>query len=1336
MPNPEDLIDWGGEPEPPEPPPYEPPQPQQQDASDLIDWGGGGASAYRPDLAAYTGAPDIAGDRATYQIPIQERIGGFLGEQWTALTQRPKEYLEGINRGVGEAAIGAVDWLTRPAREIAKSEIEAAQTGIERLSKGDFLGAAKVPFELGVENLKTGLETGGQIIEGLAGPARWFKEEVMGELQARAPRIDETTIEAYSQEYGIPMERARELFRGDLENSRAFSAVDALPVEQRQEAFEQLSKMPYSSGDRKLQALKDVQAGATWQEAINQNSDPWAELLGEVIFDPLNLIPASAAKVVFAPVSVPLEKAFELAGKGLGKIAQHIPWVKQAELAKKATIFGDEAADALGEFFTQTAQPRDIASKFGRAVTGEIDPMMSSKARGTMKEIVEMVKDAKQLGSKKALKPDQLTEFIWKKYSPSDKPFTNASAEQLQHVLTRAATDVYRKSIGLAPVDTAPGMISRALQWSGSFMKEIWLFSPAYAQTNAPSDFLRSALTGHRINPLEFTAAQQATDLMKSVGFTVPRRVSRGMTEGLTGKPIGRLGAIEKIPVPLIGKPQEFAKMIKKLTGVDLVKIKGKRLGQLGPIFADVAIDDLKPIQKLARNFNVGSIMAGGLDFLGRMEQNSRLTMFMNEFRKAVPPMREKWAATILNDPRSASEVREQVAGMVRGFQVKTPQDIMGLTRTLGKEPPRAQIWIYRAPKQIPEEGHAFLRNLADTLKGMGKNATPDGVQRAFADARVQAKKLVMAQQEAVSTMAQKQAEQVTARAVAASAGKDADLLPRLEEKLQELRKGYGIGEPYVRRTQEALRAAKVRGAPRYQALSDLTPEQLRLHYEELAGLAKEAGVPLPQRVAVEKVSVEVGRIQSSADAVWRNLNAGKYTGARRVEMSQSLLDADKEIWRLTDGQAFLDTRKWGKEAAVPSAKGAAAKAEVAPKAAPRSPAPKPELAQRPDNTRPMAEAYAKWSDEMVASVDQTLADWEQQALAKLAQRQTVAGGMGLSEDTARAWAQMIADDTRKAVDSAGFEVDKLLFDYSTRGGIDKIMGAMVPFYKYQTGIVPWAARTAIERPALPAAAVKYEKASATDVQQQGLPPRYKGSMPVPRPISDALASVWNATMGQIVGQTPTGVDYRVNPKNLLAVAFGINTTERREPYYRVRGKDVLYPNGDVYKSFSSVEEAAAFVENKTKGFKEDTPWYVKGLRQITDAMETFGMRPWPHAQALLYKMGVYGDEAYPGDVMPFTTALRAATGLRGQPVDLEAALKEWETNGAPSKILEYYASIEIAKRVQDGRWTKNQAALALADPNSAGYKDALRVAQQSADVRSMIRKFIPMTTRFVDDAE
>src|SRR3990172_4182821 len=174
---------------------------------------------------------------------------------------------------------------------------------------------------------------------------------------------------------------------------------------------------------------------------------------------------------------MPLEGAFGALGKGLGKVMENIPWAKQAELGKKATVFGDAASDALGEFFSVKSPTEDWVAKFGRAVSGQFDPSISQKSQETMKTIVDMVRNEGKLGAKtpRINEGKSIIESVWKRYNPSEKLFADAAPEQIAETIRQAATNAYRKSIGLTPVDTKPGMITSALNWSGAFMKEWWI---------------------------------------------------------------------------------------------------------------------------------------------------------------------------------------------------------------------------------------------------------------------------------------------------------------------------------------------------------------------------------------------------------------------------------------------------------------------------------------------------------------------------------------------------------------------------------------------------------------------------------------------------------------------------------------------------------------------------------------------------------------------------------------------------------------------------------------------------------------------------------------------
>ncbi len=1374
--------------------------------------------------------------------------------------------------------------------------------GAERKIGEDIVGAAQKGAVGGVlQNVVTAPHRGlrevalplaGDYLRVLGEPSKWAEREVMGSYLEIANDVAKgatrPVVDAAGQVTGqepVGQVPGRE---------RILQALAQLPDAQRREAIDHLKDIAYSPEENQLQALQDVASGMSWQEAVEKNSAAWQEFIGQAVIDPLNFVPAKYAKAVFAPINKPFELGAAALGQGSSALLKKIPWVRQAELGKQATLFADRAADALGELFGSKAPNEDFVARWGRALAGDVDASVSAKTQETLKEVVPLFMNEFK-SSTQSNDVGDLMARVWKRYKPGGdgRLYDDVPADQVAETLRQAVVNAYRKGIGLEPVDTAPGLISRALNWQGALLKEQWLsvplFNTAYLLTNTPSDFLRAVVTGHWLNPLDFGAADKVNTLLKGYGMSVPRVLDRTLFGELTGVQAKRtLGGTEKVPVPLIGRPSEVANRVDELLGTRLQRFS---------VFNE--LETGSKALTAARNLNLGSAINAWGRFTNNLERNARLTMFYNELAPKLPELRERVAKTILDDASVPEALRNEVAGKLRGYQVKTPQDLLNLLGDVGKAQPR--IWDYAPQQAIPEEATAFFGDLGKRLKSM-RNPTAETVRETFDGARHRAQVMVDEAKAAVEQMARDQETHATASALAASAGKDPNILTRLNEKLAERRQAYGsVSDGYLRRLEavhpagnkqwlrkaflkdfekearQPLRplvnagenaevaAAGAASGPAAQ-LSDIPkdvtnlsewPKGIQAAYQTyLADRLTKRGLRVPDPTDIAAVRETIADIQSRAAAEFANLTRGKFpttkdrVGRRTaLEVAQGLLDADRNLHLLTDGRVHLDTSKWltpaGRawEDAKPQARinalleagmraseaqsfvfGKRDLAEVPPALRAKlddylthgKPAKGPKTAAEmarierenaasqadwdallrgeplPSQTSGLGrtasawsvgsgqktntpEAYAQWTDAMLARLQATLDEWQEQALGKLQAatplpdlektlwdlkargasadeltrvredywKAAKAQGMTAAKPQMRAtlpkeavdrWAQAFANELRGAVDHATFETNKLLFDYGTKGGIEKVLHALTPFYKYQTSIVPWAIRAGQERPWLPALAGKYEQASERDVAQQNLPARYKGSMPLPKTVTRPAAQVWNATAGQLFGQTPEDARYRANPKSLLAAVFGANV-ETPESYLTAQGNQVLDAQGNVVQTFNSPEAAARYVQNQEKGFTDETPGLARTLREIVDAGGALGMRPWPYMQALFYKMGVYGDQ-YPGDILPYTTAVRAATGARGQPVDLEKGLKDWETDGKPNQVIKFYTVIDLAKQVQAKRLSPQDAMRAVADPTSPTYRQAEARVQNAQDVRSMIRKVVPMTVRPVDEGE
>ncbi len=1352
--------------------------------------------------------------------------------------------------GVGTGLAQLAEPFGRALQRSSEAETRARQ----QMLKGNLLGAMGETAG-GMKNA-AGEIAGGYL--GLLGkPAEFVERNIVGPVTSQPlsdekQRILEQTRQNLERTGPSAQAQTLALMLGQAETARQ---VAALPPDLQSDARDLINRMAYSPPENAQAAIRDWlqqreamplkernaleakarEQGVTPEELlkrqiVDKHADPWSETILQSVLDPLWLVPAKYANVAFAPINKPFEVAGKVLGQGTGAVMRRIPWLKQAELGKQATVFADRAADAFGEFFGSKAPDEDWVAKFGRALAGDYDASLSAQSRKTLDEILPLFQREFRASTKPNDVGDMLAR-VWKKYNPAGERilYRDADPAQLAETLKQAAVNAYRRTIGLAPVNTQPGLISRALNWQGSFLKEQWLSNPlfntAYLLTNTPSDFLRAVATGHWLNPLDVGAAEKVTQLMRGLGLTMPPTIDRTLFRELTGQTAKRtLGATEKIPVPLVGRPSEFAKVVDQLLGTHLRAM---------PVFNELDTGSNR-LALLARNFNLGSLIAHWGTITGGLERHARLTMFYNEVQKQLPELRERVARAILNDGVAPEAVRTEVAGKLRGYQIRTPQDILNLVTEVQRSLPQLRLWDYIPNAAMGEEGTAFLADVGRRLEKMthvaGRTVTPEQVTAEFEAARRRAAAAVANARRAAAEMERKAEEEATAHAVAATAqaGKDPNLLNRLNEKLAQLRQGYGtVTDGYLRRLEMALtknpyrdpigmgvreREKFLAGVPATKTspkAPDIPPEWKQLDVHNLGEWRPEAKtayeawlrerltgkqIRIPEPIEMGDIAPLVADIQTRAAADWRNLTLGKFPqkaskpGQRTArEVAQALLDADRTLHELTDGRVHLDTSQWttfagnawealgprkqinvlldvgmnpreaqsfvmgqrrfeelpaGVRSAVENQLRGARVAAPAPVVTPadrdaQSRAAWAELIGSPGTrtqSRVRSTDYAAWTDDLLRGIHAALDDWQKQALERLSHVGQSLPGIPLSKADADRWSQMLANEYRRAVDNAAFEVNRLLFDYGSRGGLDKILSALTPFYKYQMNIVPWSIRTMEARPALAALAGRYETASNRDVGQQQLPPRFQGTLPVPRALSQPFMQAWNATLGEVYGKRPEGFQYRIDPKSLLAVVFGV-AGDNPEPWLVARGNEVQTPDGDVIKRFGTAEAAQRYVDNQTKGFTEDTAEYVRTLRTLVDGMNALGMRPWPQVQAILYKLGVYGDQT-PGDILPWTTAVRAATGARGEPLDLEGALKAWETEGRENQILKFYTTLDLAKRVQAGTLSKEAAQRALADPQSLAYRASERRAQNSIDVKAMQRKLVPVAITGVDPEE
>ncbi len=172
---------------------------------------------------------------------------------------------------------------------------------------------------------------------------------------------------------------------------------------------------------------------------------------------------------------------------------------------------------------------------------------------------------------------------------------------------------------------------------------------------------------------------------------------------------------------------------------------------------------------------------------------------FYDELKPRLVEVRERVARAVEQEISVPAAIRQEIAGKLRGFEIRTPGEL--LNTLLGGPKGQPRIWDYLPTQAIPDEGVSLLRDVSQQLKGLSQ-PTRESVTQVFDDARARASQLVGEAKQAVARMAQRQESQA-ATEMAARAGREPNLWDTANRKREELGRGLSAAkEEFLRRVE------------------------------------------------------------------------------------------------------------------------------------------------------------------------------------------------------------------------------------------------------------------------------------------------------------------------------------------------------------------------------------------------------------------------------------------------------------------------------------------------------------------------------------------------------
>jgi hypothetical protein len=166
----------------------------------------------------------------------------------------------------------------------------------------------------------------------------------------------------------------------------------------------------------------------------------------------------------------------------------------------------------------------------------------------------------------------------------------------------------------------------------------------------------------------------------------------------------------------------------------------------------------------------------------------------------------------------------------------------------------------------------------------------------------------------------------------------------------------------------------------------------------------------------------------------------------------------------------------------------------------------------------------------MLAHLNAALDDWQAQALGRLrpmsqlanepmSQRRQAATAVAVPKETANRWAQLLANELRKAVGESAWAVDRRLSGAGAKRGVvandvgAAIRSAPTPYDKRPTSNVPRAVRTLEQRPAVRASTSQRARAQVDEAKPRRVLDRQKQPPRPPLSLSQQMAQLYRGTV-------------------------------------------------------------------------------------------------------------------------------------------------------------------------------------------------------------------------------
>ncbi len=276
--------------------------------------------------------------------------------------------------------------------------------------------------------------------------------------------------------------------------------------------------------------------------------------------------------------------------------------------------------------------------------------------------------------------------------------------------------------------------------------------------------------------------------------------------------------------------------------------------------------------------------------------------------------------------------------------------------------------------------------------------------------------------------------------------------------------------------------------------------------------------------------------------------------------------------------------------------------------------------------------------------------------------------------EAVKGWANLLWDTSQKAAK----DTKDLFVDYMITSTGDKILGTMVPFYKWQRANVPIYVDILKRQPQLALAADKYTQYTEEQRKQAGLTQRFQGMILLKQDDGSYVA-----------------VDFLNGLLSFVPTVLNVGEEESAE----------------ITAGMSPMQKA---IHNAVK------------------AWQTFGGNFWPEAEMGLRAMGVYGK--WPArDLLPITKIVRMVSG-----VDIEQPIRGLmnKVGHTSDWLLDYWTRETLAEMVDLGDITLDESSRVKAAMSGDLWDQARAIAQMRIDGSGTVSMFVPARAKYAAAAE